>query len=183
MKNILLSLLALSVFSSLTMISLEKKKIQVDKDSSTFMYGLDHPLHSFEATAKQFKSVSVFIDESKKLEMIGVSVLVKDFDSGNSNRDSHVIETLEALKYNSISFVSQDLSYSGSSVSAKGKLYFHGVTKPMSITGVQSISGNKLSVSGKFTVDMTEFGVKPPSLVGLSTDKDIKVTFDFKYDI
>ncbi len=160
-----------------------KKKVIANTGSSTFMYGLHHPLHSFESTAKEFKCIGVYNDESQKLEVVAVSVPVKNFDSGNSNRDSHVIETVEALKYPNITFSAQDVSYDGNTVTAKGKLVFHGESKPFTIKAEQILEGSSLSIKGKFDVNMTEFGVKPPSLMGMSTDEEIKVSFDFKFDI
>jgi polyisoprenoid-binding protein YceI len=183
MKNIIVVFIAFFVLNSFNRPNLTKKKIIADTATSSFMYGLHHPLHSFESTAKEFKCIGVFNDEIQKLEVVAVSVPVKNFDSGNSNRDSHVIEKLEALKFPNITFSTQDISYSGSNVTANGKLVFHGLTKPFSITGIQTISSNKLSLSGKFIVNMTDFGVKPPSLMGMATDEDINVSFDFKFDI
>lgn len=183
MKNNLIIVLALLMLSSFVALPLAKKKITANTNSSVFMYGLHHPLHSFESTAKEFRCIGVFNEESQKLEVMAVNVAVKSFDSGNSNRDSHVLETVEALKFPSITFSSQDITYEGNEVFATGKLVFHGQSKEMTISGTQSISGDKLSLTGKFEVNMTDFSVKPPSLMGMSTDKEINVTFDFKFDI
>jgi len=183
MKNTLLMLIGLLAVSSFNTLPLAKKKITADTNSSQFMYGLHHPLHSFESTARDFKCIGVFNDENQQLEVMAASVAVKDFNSGHSNRDSHVIETLDALKFPSITFTSQDITYNGNNVTAKGKLFFHGETKELSISGTQSITGSKLSIVGKFDVKMTDYGIKPPSLMGMSTDENINVTFDFKFDI
>jgi polyisoprenoid-binding protein YceI len=183
MKNTLLMLIGLLAVSSFITLPLAKKKITADTNSSQFMYGLHHPLHSFESTARDFKCIGVFNDENQQLEVMAASVAVKNFNSGNSNRDSHVIEIMEALKFPTITFSSQDISYAGNRVTAKGSLVFHGQSKEFSISGTQNISGNKLSINGKFDVNMTDFSVKPPSLMGMSTDENINVTFDFKFDI
>jgi polyisoprenoid-binding protein YceI len=183
MKSKLVVAFGFIMLSSFAELPLAKKKISVDNNASVFMYGLHHPLHSFESTAKEFKCIGVFNDESQKLEVMAVSVAVRSFDSGNSNRDSHVVETVEALKFPSITFSSQDIVYNGNKVIAKGILVFHGQTKEISIAGTQNISGNKLSLSGKFDVNMTHYGVKPPSLMGMSTDEEINISFDFKFDI
>jgi len=179
------SILFISLFclSSFTEKPAMKKKVSAIMELSTFMYGMHHPLHSFESTAKEFKCIAVYNEDSKQLEIVAVSVPVKNFDSGNSNRDSHVIETLDALKYPNITFSAQDVSYEGNKVSAKGKLIFHGESKPFTITGEQTLNMKSLSIIGNFDVNMTEFGVKPPSLMGMSTDEEIKVSFDFKFEI
>ncbi|WP_341227169.1 YceI family protein [uncultured Arcticibacterium sp.] len=160
-----------------------KKKVIADTGSSTFMYALHHPLHSFEAVSKNFNGIGVYNEDSKKMEIIAVKVAVNSFDSGNSNRDSHVIETVEALKYPNVTFTAEELSYVGDKVTAKGKLVFHGQTKPFTVVGVQKLSKSVLSISGDFDVNMTDFGVEPPSLMGMSTDEEIKVSFNFKFKI
>lgn len=183
MRNLIITLLAIVCLGSFTNQHFEKKKVTANTATSSFMYGLHHPLHSFESRAKDFKCVGVYNSETKQLEVVAAMVAVKNFDSGNSNRDSHVIEALEALKYPNITFSSEEITYSGNEVTAKGKLVFHGETKAFTIKGTQSLNGGNLSINGKFDVNMTQFGVKPPSLMGMSTDEEIKVSFDFKFDI
>lgn len=64
---------------------------------------------------------------------------------------------------------------------AKGKLSVAGVTKDIQFPANILPQGNKkLLVSGKTTVKMTDFGVKPPVLVGLlSTGDPVNLTFDW----
>lgn len=174
------------VLSSLVLMSFkgpDKKKIVAKMESSSLMYFLDHPLHSFDSSSKDFRAIGLYDTETQKLSLVAVKVAVNSFDSGNSNRDSHVIENTEALTYPNVTFSSEDISYSGDEVVAKGKLVFHGQTKPFTITGVQKIAGNVMTLSGSFKVDMTEFGIKPPSLMGLSTDKIIKLDYMLTFDI
>ncbi len=159
------------------------KKIVADNKSSSIMYAMKHPLHSFDASSKDFKCIAAFDTETRKLSLVAVMVAIKSFNSGNSNRDSHVIENTEALKYPNVTFSAEDISYSGETVIAKGKMVFHGVTKPMIITGIQKVAGNKMTLSGNAEVNMTDFGIKPPSLMGMSTDEIIKLDFMMTFDI
>lgn len=147
------------------------------------LYAMDHPLHSFEASSSDFKVVAAYNADKKELSLVAAMVAVKSFDSGNSNRDSHVIEATEALKYPNVTFTSEKLTYAGEKVTASGKLVFHGVTQPFEITGTQKIAGNKLVLTGKMNVDMTEFGIEPPSIMGLATDKIIKLDYTFTFPL
>ncbi|MGR3810154.1 YceI family protein [Jiulongibacter sp. NS-SX5] len=180
MKKVSIFLITLPLFA---FNNPDKKKIVADQASSSIMYFMDHPLHSFEASSKEFRAIGVFDDQSKQLSVMAVKVAVNSFDSGNSNRDSHVIEKTEALKYPSVTFTSEDISYNGEEVTAKGKLVFHGQTKPFTIKGTQKVNGSKMNVSGKFEVNMKDFGIKPPSLMGMSTDEIIKLDYMFSFDI
>ena len=58
---------------------------------------------------------------------------------------------------------------------AAGTLTFHGVTHD--ISGVLRVEqdGGGLSVVGETTIDITDFNVKPPSLLVLKVHKDVRV--------
>ncbi len=182
MKNIL-AFLGLLILSSSISLHMDKKKINVNKAESNLQYGLTHPLHSFDAKAKDFKCVIAFNEENKTIEAVAVVIQIRDFDSENSNRDSHVIEVLEALKFPSVTFTCNEINYTGNSITANGKLNFHGVSKPFTLIAEQKMENTKLILTGNFNVDMTEFGVDPPGLMGLKTEKDIKLGYKMTFNI
>lgn len=64
---------------------------------------------------------------------------------------------------------------------AKGNLTVAGVTNNISMpVKVLPLGGKKLKISGETTVKMTDFGVKPPVLIGLlSTGDSVKLSFDW----
>lgn len=161
----------------------EKKKITAENKSSSLTYALHHPLHSFDASSKDFRCVGAFDTESSQFSAIAVVVPIKSFDSGNSNRDSHMIEVTEALKFPNVSFSSDEITYTGETATAKGKLTFHGQTKNMSLVAKQKVVGSKVVLTGQFEVDMKEHGIKPPSLMGMDTDKEIKLNFTMTFNI
>jgi polyisoprenoid-binding protein YceI len=160
----------------------DKRKIAADTSLSQLSYAMRHPLHNFTASSKELKAIAV-VDDETKLEMIAVSVPVKSFDSGNSNRDSHTIEVTQALKYPNVTFSADNIIYSGNRVSATGKLVFHGITNSITIQGIQKHDNNKLVLSGNFEIDMTDYGIKPPAIMGMSTDKMIKLAFSLTFPV
>ncbi len=183
MKKLAICITAIYFFAFTKGIGQDTRKIVADVSASSIMYAMSHPLHNFEATSKEFKAVAAYNMASKKIELIAVTAAIKSFDSGNSNRDSHMIEATEALKYPNVTFSGNEISYSGEKISAKGKLTFHGVSKPFTITGVQKLTDKKMVVTGSFDVNMTDFGIKPPSLMGLSTDEEIKMKYTLTFSI
>ncbi len=161
----------------------QKKKIAANASTSSLSYALVHTLHSFDAKAKTFKSVISYDESTKKIDAIAVIVQIRDFDSDNSNRDSHMIEVLEALKYPTVTFSASDIKYEGNKVKASGKLTFHGVSKNIEITGIETKDSKQLSLSGNFTVDMTDYGVEQPSIMAMKTEKEIKLSFKINYPL
>lgn len=181
MKNILLLFTLLSVgFSSF---SQEKKKIEADKKSSYITYAMKHPMHDWDAKSNMAKSVIVYNSTSQKIEAVAVVVPVKSFDSGNSNRDSHAIEVLEALKFPNVSFSASSIQESDSQVTAKGNLTFHGVSKPVELKATKSVIKNALKLEGGFTINMKDFAVEPPGLMGIKTDDKITIKYSMVFPL
>lgn len=159
----------------------DPRKIYADGSASSIMYSMSHPLHDWDASAKNFKTVITYDDASKRISSVAVVAKVQSFDSGNSNRDSHAIEVLEALKYPNITFVSNDIEQNGESLAVNGKLTFHGVTKPASCRATRKDAASSMTVTGKMDVDMRAFGVEPPSLMGMATKENIRVEFTMTF--
>lgn len=157
--------------------SQEKRKIEADKKSSKVDYAMKHPLHSWEAVSKESKSIIVFNDKTQKIEAVAVIIPIKSFDSGNSNRDSHAIEVLEALKFPNVTFSASSVQESGTDLIIKGNLSFHGVSKPLELKVQQAISKANIRVTGDFVINMTDFNVEPPRLMGLKTEEKIALKF------
>ncbi|HXX62396.1 MAG TPA: YceI family protein [Bacteroidota bacterium] len=139
--------------------------LKQQKEGSLMTYKLVHPLHHVEATSKEVV-YDVQADATKK-EIRSVSgwVDVTTFDSGNSNRDSHAMEVIDAISYPEAKFESADVLQRGDSLIVKGKLTFHGVTKDVLALCKASWSEGKLEVDGGFDVSLTAFNIDRPSLL------------------
>lgn len=173
----ILGIVWMLMFVAVKSFSQEKRKIESDKKSSKVEYAMKHPLHSWEAVSKESKSIIVFNDKSQKIEAVAVIIPIKSFDSGNSNRDSHAIEVLEALKFPNVTFTASSIQESGIDLFIKGNLSFHGVTKPLELKVQQVISKTNRKVTGDFVINMTDFNVDPPGLMGLKTEEKIVLKF------
>lgn len=107
------------------------------------------------------------------------SLAVADFTTGIDQRDHHLREYLEATKYPSIEFQLDPISAAGGTKKAfSGKLTLHGVTKPVS--GLVDLTVTK--ANAKFSIDVTQFGIKIPTykLLTVGKDVDISVTIDLQ---
>lgn len=160
----------------------EKKKIESDKKNSIVSYSMKHPMHEWEANSKEVKSVIVLNSTTNTIEAIAVSIPIKSFDSGNSNRDSHAIEVLEALKYPNVSFSSSEIQESGDKITAKGNLVFHGVSKKIEISGTKKVSKGKINLIGSFQIKMTDHKIEEPGLMGIKTEDLIKLKYNLEYN-
>ncbi len=157
----------------------QQVKVFSDKKQSFLRYAMNHPLHSWTGESKDFTSVILTDEKKSEITQVAVSCKISTFDSGNANRDSHMIEVTEAIKYPVITFASTSITRKADGkLEVAGKLTFHGVTKEISFEAEQKHLGNSLEVKGAFTVQMTAFKIEKPSLMGISTDDDIKIDFN-----
>lgn len=163
--------------------SAEIRKIYADEKASSITYFMSHPLHDWDATAKTFKTVITYDDATNEIKSVAAVAKVQSFDSGNSNRDSHAIEVLDALKYPNISFTANDIVQNDNELAINGKLTFHGVTKPMTLRATRKDAASLMTITGQMNVNMTTHGVKPPGLMGMNTKENIRIDFTMAFKL
>ena len=163
MKNTILILTLFLLIPASTMFS-QTKKLEAVKDQSYITYKITHPLHEVEAKSKDAYCVILADEAKKQIKEVAVQVDVTSFDSGNSNRDSHAMETVDAIKYPDVQFTSTSIVPKKDSLEITGNLTFHGVTKKLSFEVFPNWMKDKLIVNGKFNISLTAYKIKRPSL-------------------
>jgi polyisoprenoid-binding protein YceI len=159
------------------------KLAEAIKDESSVTYRLSHLLHTIEAVSKDV-AYRTEIDPSKKeIKTVTAQVDVTTFDSGNSNRDSHAMEVIDAITYPTAAFSSKSISQNGDSLTVAGKLTFHGITKDVVMLGTAVWSPNKLEVQGAFTISLTAFQIERPSLLMVPVNDDLKFTLKASFSL
>ncbi len=159
------------------------RTLEAGKGSSVVTYRISHPLHKIEATSNEVL-YKVIIDTLKKeIERVSADVDVTTFNSGNSNRDSHAMEVIDAITYPDASFTSTEIRQSGDTLSVNGALTFHGVTKPIIASGSSQWLPDTLHVEAGFTISMTEFGVERPSLLLIPVSDTIRFTLQAAFGL
>ncbi|CCH57164.1 YceI family protein [Fibrisoma limi BUZ 3] len=170
----LLALLCLSAFVA----PKAKRKLVADKSLSTVTYAARHPLHNWEGVSRDVSCAVMYNDDSKQIESVAVSIKVASFDSKNSNRDSHALEVLEGLKYPNVTFVSSELKPSeDGTLTARGNLTFHGVTRPITLQAISKEENGRLTIEGDFPVTLSSHNIERPSLMGLKVEDQMTLRF------
>jgi polyisoprenoid-binding protein YceI len=150
------------------------KQLQALKKESYVTYKLTHPLHEVEATSKDVYCVINLDTAKKEIKNVSVQIDVTTFDSGNSNRDSHAMETVDAITYPDVRFISSSIYQEGDSLKIHGMLTFHGITKDIYIAGVSKWTGSKLIVNGNFDISLTAFKVPRPALLLIPVSDNLR---------
>ena len=121
----------------------------------------------------------------KAVQAVAVSVPAERLDCGNGTMNEHMRKALKTKDNPTIAFrlVSYDLAKAseGVSVTMSGELALGGVTKPIAVTATATEeAGGSLRVVGRHVVKITEFGLKPPSLMmgTMKVGENVTVGFD-----
>jgi len=158
-----------------------KVKVSGVKEESSITYAMNHPLHSWTGESKEVNSIILTDDARSTIYQVAVSVKISTFDSKNANRDSHTMEVTEALKFPSVTYVSTSVTIQGGDFKSDGTMTFHGISQPVTVQGKLTKEGTKLTFTGEFKLKMTQFKIDPPSLMGISTDDEFKLSFKVVY--
>lgn len=170
MKNILLIL----IFISLSNLSAQNEnKWMLDTEQSVIEYNAKHLLHAWSGINKNIKGI--FLEQSKS--KIAISANIADFDSGISNRDSNAIRVLNALSFPSVKFFSDKIIVSSNSIEFNGELDFHGKQVNKIFTASFNKENDILIVEGNFSIILTDFDIKLPSLMLVKMDDLAKINF------
>jgi polyisoprenoid-binding protein YceI len=157
--------------------ALRAKTYDAIPGESTLGYRLVHPMHKVHGVSKDFKC-TVDLTADTVTSKIHVVADVKTFDSGNSNRDSHAMEVIQARKYPRVEFASDSVRKEGDKYRVAGNLTFHGVTRPVDFLVTPVITPGKVEITGGFSVKLTDFKVDRPSLMFVPVEDNLTITFD-----
>jgi len=156
-------------------------KVFCDKSQSTITYSMHHLLHSWEGVSNEVNSVILSNEDRTEISQVAVSVRISSFDSQNANRDSHAMEATEALFFPSISFTSNTIKAVDAKLEVKGSITFHGISQEISFIADKELVDKKVKITGDFIVKLSQFDIKPPTLLGIATDDEIAVSFSVIY--
>jgi polyisoprenoid-binding protein YceI len=145
-------------------------------------------LHDWDMKVEKFNcDLSLIIgNPSITIENVNFTGVSSTISSHNSIMDSKTRSALKADKYPEIKFtmtsplkiVAQGNSFSGS---ATGELNIAGKARTVNLPfSGKKISDNTINISGAKKIDMTEYGINPPTAIfgTLKTGKDVIVSFE-----
>jgi polyisoprenoid-binding protein YceI len=130
-------------------------------------------------------AVAAVLAGEKAVSTIEVTVPAEKLDCRNGTMNEHMRKALKAKEFPTVVFraASYDLSRTGESVAVtlNGSLTLGGLEKPITVKA-QAKPGpdGTLIVSGTREVRMTEFGLKPPTLMLGTMKVDEKITVGFE---
>lgn len=100
-----------------------------------------------------------------------------------TQRDSFVSRQMDLQQFPDATFTASSASVPATSTSgpvdasAAGKLTIHGVTKDVTATAKAQLTGDKIEIAGNLSINMTDYGVSPPSVPFTTVDSQVTIEF------
>lgn len=159
----------------------EAKTLTARVPGSTLTYTLKHPMHTVVGVHAQ-PQCTVALPEGAAADSVGASLscraAVSGFDSGNENRDSHMLETVEALDYPEVAFSGKTTERTSTGWKVSGSLTFHGTTRPLQMELRSDATNGQLRLCGSFDIRLEDFAIERPRLLFVPVAESLRVDVD-----
>ena len=172
-KLVFIFVLSLNILSS-------QEILRIDNSISSISYSGTHFLHNWDATNENISGLIELNDN--QISKIGVIAKVKDFKSGNSSLDSNSYRVLNALRIPNIVFRSKETVDSLDVVNVSGTISFHGIEKDLNVLLDKSTENDNITLTGKFTINLSDFNVERPSLLLQKINNEIEVQINLIFN-
>ncbi|ARA94130.1 hypothetical protein AWN76_013855 [Rhodothermaceae bacterium RA] len=148
--------------------------VPVDTGQSTLAYTGHHRLHDWTGVSRAVTGALVLDLDDPARSRVEIEVPVESFDSGNGNRDSNMLDVVEADRYPTVRFVSERITAESWETTDQGRqgtwqveglLTFHGQTHPLTIPVEVTVSGATFEARSVFEVSLDAYDVDRPKLL------------------
>jgi polyisoprenoid-binding protein YceI len=129
-------------------------------------------------------AISTLLTGDKGVKTVRVTVPAERMDCGNGTMNDHMKKALKVTESPTITFTLTDYDVTrnadGIAGTITGTLDLGGVTKSISFEATGKSEGGMLRVDGAYDLRMTDYGLKPPSLMfgRIKVRENVKVNFD-----
>jgi hypothetical protein len=148
---------------------------------STLTYHVSHPLHQSEGVSHGAKGKGVC--HAGQCDFL-IAVPVKSFDSGDSNRDLHMIQVTRGAEFPLVTVRTRlpESDATASTIDADLEIQFAGQTVQYKKVPfkVEKQSG-ETHITGIIPATLSDFKIDPPSLLTMPVKNDIPVRVDMTW--
>ena len=172
---IALSFVALTAFA--------ESDIQWILQQSTLTYHVSHPLHQSEGVSHGAKGKGIC--HAGQCEFL-IAVPVKSFDSGDSNRDLHMIQVTRGAEFPLVTVRTRlpESDATASTINADLEIQFAGQTAQYKQVPFKlDKQGNDIHITGTIPATLRDFKIDPPSLLTIPVKNEIPVRIDLSWHL
>ncbi len=150
-------------------------------EQSTLSYHVSHPLHQTDGVSHAARGKGVC--HLGQCEFL-IAVPVKSFDSGDSNRDLHMLQVTRGAQFPLVTVRTRLPETAGGSPSihADLEIQFAGQTAQYKQVPFQvAAQGKQIRISGTIPATLADFKIDPPSLLAVSVKNEIPVKVEMTW--
>src|ERR1700722_9218173 len=145
---------------------------------STLTYHVSHPLHQTEGVSHAARGKGVC--HAGQCDFL-IAVPVKSFDSGDSNRDLHMLQVTRGAQFPIVSVRTRlpETASASATIHADLEIQFAGQTAQYKQIAFQLVTqGNQMRISGTIPATLSDFKIDPPSLLAVPVKNEMPVRVD-----
>jgi len=150
-------------------------------EQSTLSYHVSHPLHQIDGVSHASRGKGVC--HLGQCEFL-IAVPVKSFDSGDSNRDLHMLQVTRGAQFPLVTVRTRlpETSAGSANIQADLEIQFAGQTVQYKKVPFQMVTlGKQIRISGTIPATLGDFKIDPPSLLAVSVKNEIPVKVEMTW--
>ena len=150
-------------------------------DQCTLTYHVSHPLHQTDGVSHAARGKAVC--HAGECDFL-IAVPVKSFDSGDSNRDLHMIQVTRGAEFPMVTVRTHlpESASTASTLNADLEIQFAGQTARYKQVPFQlTRQGNEARITGTIPATLADFKIDPPSLLTLPVKNEIPIRVEMTW--
>jgi hypothetical protein len=177
----LLKKIAFAIFILVALSSVALAQSRWILEQSTLTYHVSHPLHQVDGVSHAARGKGVC--QQGQCDFL-IAVPVKSFDSGDSNRDLHMLQVTRGAQYPLVTVRTHlpEASAAETTVHADLDVEFAGQTAHYTNVAFQlTTEGKEKKLVGTIPATVSDFKIDPPSLLTMPIKNDIPVKVEMTW--
>lgn len=150
-------------------------------DKSTLTYHVSHPLHQIDGVSHAARGKGVC--HAGQCDFL-IAVPVKSFDSGDSNRDLHMIQVARGAQFPLVTVRVRlpESAAAQETIPADLEIEFAGQTAHFKQVPFQHVTqGGEARIVGTIPATLSDFKIEPPSLLAIPTKNEIPIKVEMTW--
>jgi len=150
-------------------------------EQSTLTYHVSHPLHQTEGVSHAARGKGVC--HAGQCDFL-IAVPVKSFDSGDSNRDLHMLQVTRGGQFPMVSVRTRlpEEASGSTTIHADLEIQFAGQTaKYKQVAFEQVTQAGATRITGTIPATLTDFKIDPPSLLSMPVKNEIPIRIEMTW--
>ena len=147
----------------------------------TLTYHVSHPLHQSEGVSHEVRGKGIC--HEGQCDFL-IAVPVKSFESGDSNRDLHMIQVTRGAEFPMVTVRTRlpESDANSATIQADLEIQFAGQTAHFKQVPFQLAKvGNQIRITGTIPATLSDFKIDPPTLLTMPVKNEIPVRVDLTW--